>query len=445
MKKTTIALILTICLLCTLFLPACKEQEYSYTPLDATVRYITNVEGERVTLSSGRIAIAENVLFETQDVKTGDIITPPTKVPTRAGYEFVGWAIDKEGTALFDFTKPVSGSVNLYAKWQHEEGATTALEYTEPRLVFTEQIDESKAFNLYGVCNQKIKEDGSVDLTTAAINRLTAKASNVKELLNYTRASSTAVKSATYADGEVRVTYTVNSADTVINVTVNDVTATEKYVLTDYATYENKAKNYEETDFEGYTSYNVIMGGSSSMENWSTSVADMQPVTTKNVGIGGTSAFQWLTLSDRLIMPYNPRAVVLYVGINDIINYGKSSKTTKNNLIALFDHIHECLPNTMIHYILINYVPGFTQYHSAISEVNAGVTEYAKTNSSYMNIIDAGVVLNKKQIPEGKYANYSEAYFLSDKLHMTIAGYELWGAVVKEAVIAKDKELYNND
>ena len=444
MRKVSIALILTICLLCVLALPACGDGEiYTYTPLDVTVRYLTNIEGETVTLSSGREAKVENVVFETQSAKTGDVITPPTNVPTRTSYEFKGWATDKEGTTLFDFTKPITGSVNLYAKWEHESGESTSLEYTEPRLNFTEKIDESKPFDLYGICNQKIN-NGSVDLTTAAINRLTAKASNVKELLNYSRASGTTVKSATYAANTVSVTYTVGGVDNVAEVTVTDVTATEKYVMTN-ATYESKAKKYESTDFEGYASYNVIMGGSSSMENWSTSVADMQPVTTKNVGIGGTSSFQWLTLSDRLIMPYNPRAVVLYVGINDIINYGKSSKTTKNNLIALFDHIHECLPNTMIHYILINYVPGYTQYHSAISEVNAGVTEYAKTNSSYMNIIDAGVVLNKKQIPEGKYANYSEAYFLSDKLHMTIAGYELWGAVVKETVIAKDKELYGND
>jgi len=439
MKRLSIALILTICLLCAFLLPACKGGDtYSYTPLDVTVRYLTNIEGEKVTLSSGREAIGENVVFHTENAKTGDIITPPTNTPTRASYEFKGWALDKEGTTLFDFTKPITGSINLYAKWEHESGEAAALAYSEPRLTFSEKIDESKPFDLYGICNQKIT-NATVDLTTAAINRLTAKASNVKELLNYTRASSTVVKSATYADGVVTVTYSVGGVDTETDITVNDVTATEKYVMTN-ATYEGKAKKYESTDFKDYASYNVIMGGSSSMENWSTSVDDMKPVTTKNVGIGGTSAIQWLTLSDRLIMPFNPRTVVLYVGINDIINYGKTGKTTGNNLIALFDHIHDCLPDTTIHYILINHVPGYYTgaYATYIDTANEAVIEYAATHS-FMNIIDAGSVLEKKS---GKY---SEAYFLSDKLHMTIAGYELWGAVVKEAVIEKDKELYGND
>ena len=440
MKKTSIALILAICILCLMLMPACDNGEvYTYAPLDVTVRYLTNIEGETVTLSSGREAIGENVVFETQSAKMGDLITPPTKQPTRASYEFKGWATDKEGTILFDFTKPITGSVNLYAKWVHEEGGSTALAYSEPRLTFVEKVDDSKPFNLYGICNQKIN-NGNVDLTTAAINRLNAKSSNVKELLNYTRSSSTVVKSATYADGVVSVTYTVGGVDTVTDVTVNDVTATEKYVMTN-ATYEGKAKKYESTDFENNASYNVIMGGSSSMENWSTSVADMQPVTTKNVGIGGTSAIQWLTLSDRLIMPFSPRTVVLYVGINDIINYGKNGETTGENLIALFEHIHECLPDTLIHYILINHVPGYYTglYATYIDTANEAVIDYASRHSSYMNVIDAGTVLEKKS---GKY---SEAYFLSDKLHMTIAGYELWGAVVKEAVIAKDKELYGND
>lgn len=439
MRRVSIALILTICLLFALVLPACGDGEtYTYTPLDVTVRYLTNVEGETVTLSSGREAKVENVVFETQSAKTGDVITPPTKVPTRTSYEFKGWAVDKEGTTLFDFTKPITGSVNLYAKWEHETGESTSLEYTEPHLTFTEKIDESTPFNLYGVCNQKIK-NARVDLTTAAINRLSAKSENVKELLNYTRASGTTVKSATYVDNTVSVTYTVGGVDNVVEATVNDVTATEKYVMTN-ATYESKAQRYESTDFEGYASYNVIMGGSSSMENWSASVADMQPVTTKNVGIGGTSAIQWLTLSDRLIMPFNPRTVVLYVGINDIINYGKNGTVTGQNLIALFEHIHECLPDTLIHYILINHVPGYYTgiYATYIDTANEAVINYASTHS-FLNVIDAGSVLEKKS---GKY---SEAYFLSDKLHMTIAGYELWGAVVKEAVIAKDKELYGND
>lgn len=437
MKKAAIAFILAICLICTFALSACKDT-YRYVPLEASVRYLTNIEGETVTLSSGREAISEDIVYQSQSVKTGDILTPPEDAPTRPGYVFSGWAVDKAGSTLYDFTQPVSGSLNLYAKWVRAEGAEEQLDYTEPRLTFTEKIEESTAFSLVGVCNQKISE-GSVNLTTAGINRLTAKATDVKEYLNYTRASSTLIKSATYQDGVVSVTYAAGGSDNVINVAVHDVT--QDLVVEDsrassdaLKSFETKALRYESGDI---ASYNVVMGGSSSMENWSTSVEDMNPVTTKNVGIGGSTAYHWLNcLADRLIVPYSPRAVVLYVGINDIINFGQSGKTTGENLIKLFEHIHTRLPDATVHFILINHVPGYYKtYKTHIDTANTAVIEYAASHN-YLNIIDAGKCLEKKN------GEYSEAYFLTDKLHMSKAGYVLWGAEVKKAVIAKDKELY---
>lgn len=439
MKKISIALILAICLISACFLTACKE-EYHYVPLDVTVRYLTNIPGEEMTLSSGREIIAENTVYHFEEVKTGDFLTPPEKDPKRVGYDFAGWAVDQSGSALYNFELPVQGSLNLYAKWTRSAGAEEEqLQYTEPRLTFTETIDDSNAFTLKGVCNQPTSE-GAVSLTTAGINRLTAKATDVKEYLNYTRASSTVVKSAVYEGGKVKVVYTAGGVDTPIEVTVNDVTA-ERVVADTGASsdalssFETKARRYEAGDI---ASYNVIMGGSSSMENWSTSVEDMAPVTTKNVGIGGTTAYHWLNyLADRLIIPYSPRAVVLYVGINDIINFGKNGQTTGNNLIALFEYIHERLPETAVEFILINHVPGYYKQHkTSIDKANNMVIEYAETHP-YLSIIDAGTVLEKKT------GEYSEAYFLNDKLHMSKAGYALWGEVVKKAVITKDKEIYN--
>ena len=445
MKKIAIAIFLTICLVCLLLLPACSEETYHYSPLSVSVRYLTNVEGETVALTSGREVISENIVYLQVAAKVGDLLTCPETEPTRKGYVFSGWAVNKEGSALYDFTQPITGSLNLYAKWVRAEGGETEEDYTEPRLTFQEKINDATAFSLSGVCNQLV-ENGEVNLTTAGINRLTAHAANVKEYLNYTRASSTVISSATYADGVVSVTYAAGGANTTVNVTVNDVTAslaitddpsTPKESI-DESTFEKKALRYEATDI---ASYNVVMGGSSSMENWSTSVDDMAPVTTKNVGIGGSASFHWLnSLADRLIIPYNPRAVVLYVGINDIINFKKNGNTTGENLIKLFEHIHDRLPDTTIHFILINHVPGYYKgtNKTYIDKANSMVIDYAAEHS-YVNVIDAGTVLQKKS------GDYSEAYFLSDKLHMSQAGYALWGTEVRKAVIAKDKELYEND
>ena len=455
MKRIAIALILTICILCVVFLPACKKSgHYKYKPLDITVRYLKNIPGEKIEMSSGREVIAENTVFDTQSAKSGEKLTPPQTTPTREGYVFVGWAVDKEGTTLYDFDKEVTGSLNLYAKWGRSTDAEIALDYSEPKLSFEEKIDDSKgAFLLTGVCNQPIV-NGVVKLTTVGINRLTHGSSDVKAYLNYTRASSTTVNSATYEAGVVTVKYTASGVQNTVSVTVNDISASLKIVdasskKIDESTFETKARRYEDPlepgnsseNFDYYGSYEVIMGGSSSMENWSASSEYMLPATTKNVGIGGSSAAYWRdNLADRLIIPFNPRAVILYVGINDIINYGQNGKTTANNLKGLFRHIHECLPDATIHYILINKVPQHYTGTNAtyIDQANNAIIEFAADEGkSYMNIIDAGTVLEKKS------KEYSWGYFLSDGLHMSLAGYELWGAEVKKSFVAKEKEIYN--
>ncbi len=58
----------------------------------------------------------------------GDIIVAPT-IPTREGYTFVGWYIDKDLTKLWDFSKDVvSGTITLYAKWSADAGKIIAFE-----------------------------------------------------------------------------------------------------------------------------------------------------------------------------------------------------------------------------------------------------------------------------------------------------------------------------
>ena len=399
-------------------------------PVDTTckVRFMTNSPDESAELYYGTPVQAENVLYFATTVRSGEKVTAPYGQPERAGYVFDGWATDKNGTALYDFNAPVTETKTLYAKWSRDESVVQE-EYVEPTLSFKERIIEGIPMNLYGVLNETVT-NGAVRLFALGIRILTEHAENVKELLNYTRAAATEILSATYSGGKVNLSYKSGGETETITINVVDDSAN---LTVDNSTYESKAKNYEKKSIKPYS---VIMGGSSSMENWSTSVEDMAPVTTINVGIGGTTVEQWTgKLNKRLVYPHSPRAVVYYVGINNIINAGDSGEEAGNKLVALFDDVHDHLPETTIYFIMINYVPGYTKYYSDIAVANEMVLGYAE-NKDYMCLIDAGEGLIKKS---GKT---NKAYFLSDGLHMSLCGYELWGAAVKEAFIAHEKELY---
>ena len=62
----------------------------------------------------------------------------------------------------------------------------------------------------------------------------------------------------------------------------------------------------------------VLFVGSSSIRFWNTLEEDMAPLPVINRGFGGSTFDDLLFYMDRIVMPYQPSAVVLYEGDNDI-------------------------------------------------------------------------------------------------------------------------------
>ena len=80
----------------------------SFTVTEPVEFYGKVSEGYKVTFNAGEGVKAENMPDE-QTVNYGKTATEPTKVPTRTGYTFEGWA--------FDFTSPIYNDTVITAKW----------------------------------------------------------------------------------------------------------------------------------------------------------------------------------------------------------------------------------------------------------------------------------------------------------------------------------------
>ena len=80
----------------------------SFTVTEPVEFYGKVSEGYKVTFNAGEGVKAENMPDE-QIVNYGKTATEPTKVPTRTGYTFEGWA--------FDFTSPIYNDTVITAKW----------------------------------------------------------------------------------------------------------------------------------------------------------------------------------------------------------------------------------------------------------------------------------------------------------------------------------------
>ena len=372
--------------------------------------------------SSGLDERVENLLYLREEITVNELISKPEVDPTREGYEFQGWFKEQSCDNEWDFQndKPES-SVFLYAKWGNSQDE----EFVEPDYVYPERIITDMNYKVTGILNKGL-EDGEVNLTAGAINRLKKHKEDVSFAINYERKADVNLTVATFNTETNMIHLEVSSGET-FDIKVNDITATLS-IANENSGFETKTKNYEAKG-EDIENYHIALAGSSSMENWSTSTEDMAPIVSFNHGIGGTTVEQWTNkLFERLVLPYSPKAVVYYVGVNNIINAGQKGPETAEKLEALFNKTHEYLPNTKIFYVLINKLPGYPHLQEEFDIANNSAIDYAKTHD-YLTCIDAGVGLLK---PNGE-PHYG--YFCTDGLHMSKFGYVIWGAAVKKAII----------
>ena len=382
--------------------------------------------------ANGMGEMYDNALYYKEEIQVGQLIAEPAEEPTREKYEFQGWFRESECLNPWSFELDLAeGSTYLYAKW----GVTQGEDYIEPEYIYPERILDDMDTNNYvvtGILNKPLRTATEVDLTLGAINRLKRSPSDVSFAVNYQRKANVTLTVATFNEETMTIHLETSSSD-VFNIHVNDITSTLN-VQTLFPTqkwvegFETKAKNYENAEYD-LGNYHVALGGSSSMENWSTSTEDMDPIVSFNHGIGGTTVENWTTcLLERLITPYCPKVVAYYVGVNNIINDNKKGDETGAALVALFDKTHQMLPEAKILFVMINKLPGYPSYQNEFDTANRYALEYAQSHD-YLVCLDAGVGLLK---PNGQ-PHYG--YFCSDGLHMSKYGYVIWGAAVKKAIM----------
>ena len=383
-----------------------------------TVDFFNNYLREDVVLSNGTYAKGNNVLYKTVAVEANALVSKPED-PLRARYEFQGWFKETNCENEWNFTTDrVTGNLRLFAKW----GISQKQDDDEPEYIPPSTVLEESASTDYvidSIMYSKV-EYGQIKVTKSALLKLAANKDNVLPLMEY-RVKASKTIAATYADKKITVTCNGNSQD----ILVKD--ASLEYRV-DNSNYESKASKYEDNAVEE-ESYHVMLAGSSSIEFWTSSKEDLEPVVSYNHGIGGTTIEEWDTkLNQRLVYPYKPKMVVYYVGINNVINTSQTASEIWNNLKNFFDHTHEALPNTKVQYIMMNLIPGYKNKFDTINAVNANVVEYQKSNT-WLTLINPGTALLKEN------GEPNAAYFRTDGLHLSYYGYVVWGAIIKESIV----------
>lgn len=202
------------------------------------------------------------------------------------------------------------------------------------------------------------------------------------------------------------------------------------------STFEKDIQKLEQlTDDTNKEDY-LLFIGSSSIKRWDTIEEDMFPYSIVKRGYGGAHYYDLIHYVERLIKnKEKAKAIILFVA-NDIT--GSSSKVKlhsdltpyeiKNLFKAITQKIHKNLSDDMPIYIIeTTPTPSRFRVWDQIAITNELIQSYTETKSNLHFISTRDAFLNRRGFPKGKY-------FVKDSLHLSKAGYDLWGGIIKKTL-----------
>ena len=176
----------------------------------------------------------------------------------------------------------------------------------------------------------------------------------------------------------------------------------------------------------------VLIMGSSTMDYWTDWQTDIGGRLGYNVGIGGTIVEDWLYAYDKLVKPFNPSIILVYLGGNNINNMGHTGAYAEKLMEQLLNKMHTDFPTAKIYYIYSMAVPSCYkggkfnyEYGRFIEEMKTLVA-----NTDWLNGIDTFGDLT--QDGEAKKALYRD-----DGIHLNADGYDVFARIINDAVFNK--------
>lgn len=167
----------------------------------------------------------------------------------------------------------------------------------------------------------------------------------------------------------------------------------------------------------------VLFIGSSSIRLWTTLAGDFPELRTINRGFGGSEIDDATHFADRIVVPYRPRAIVMYAGDNDIAD-GDSPQHVLEDFQAFVRTARAVDPDVPIAFLAIKPSVARQSLLPQIRAANSEIRAWAARQKgvSYLDVFTP--MLGRDGQPDPKW-------FGEDGLHMNRRGYALWVGIVK--------------
>ncbi|MBN2448721.1 MAG: hypothetical protein JXO22_18485 [Phycisphaerae bacterium] len=185
----------------------------------------------------------------------------------------------------------------------------------------------------------------------------------------------------------------------------------------------------------------ILFTGSSSIRRWEQLTRDFADYEVIQRGFGGAYFDHLNTYLNDIVLPYNPAAIVIWAGTNDI-----ASGSDGNEVFADYQEfvtaVHTAQPNVDIFYLGIMPTPGRFDNGPQETIANNAIAAYAAGDAKlhYIDLPAQFWALNPPDDP-------AFTSLFVDSIHLNRAGYEFWTSIIRpeiEAVIAPNKVAAGN-
>lgn len=195
----------------------------------------------------------------------------------------------------------------------------------------------------------------------------------------------------------------------------------------DFAKWEKDIAKFEAADQANLPPKGaVLFVGSSTIVRWKTLAADFPQTTVLNRGFGGNQIKDCIHYAERMIFPYEPSAIFLRAGGNDI-NAGWPVEEVFADFKAFVAKVRGKFPNIPITFIGLSPTVKRLEQVAAGNQLNDLVAAYCKTQRGLTYIDTRTTTLDAagKVRPE---------LFVEDMLHFNEEGYKVLVAAVRPFV-----------
>lgn len=167
------------------------------------------------------------------------------------------------------------------------------------------------------------------------------------------------------------------------------------------------------------------------MRMWDSIAKDLDPLTVVSLGFGGSTFDDLNFYFDELVARYEPRAILLYEGDNDIGN-GNTPVAVARDFLTFVEKTHTFDPAIRIYFISIKPSVRRVAFLPDAQKANSMIAALCAEDPRLEYIDVATSMLDKQGVPIPEL-------FIEDELHLNSSGYDRWSFAIRSVIIPAER------